>query len=105
MDNSWVTEVTVFLFLLHELFNSMLYIFNKSDNMCLDVIKLVIGSQPHLEKKDLVTGSIWSSKSFFLIYNTQDINVFDFYIYKSQFDYRSVILLDFLKFCNWVLCS
>lgn len=83
----------------------MLYIFNKSDNMCLDVIKLVIGSQPHLEKKNLVTGSIWSSKSFFLICNTWDSNVFDFYNDKCQFDYGSVILLDFLQFCNWVLRS
>lgn len=33
----WVTEVTMSLFLLRELFNSMLYVFNKSDNMCLDV--------------------------------------------------------------------
>lgn len=69
----------------------MLYIFNTSDNTRLDFIKLAIGSRPHLEKKDLAMGSFWSSKIFSFI-NTRDSNVFDFYNYKSQFDYKSVIL-------------
>lgn len=64
-------QITTPIFLPQDLLNLTLYIFNQPNNMCLDVIRTVTGPQTHLENKDLVMGSIWSSKSFFLMYNTE----------------------------------
>lgn len=70
-----MTEVTRFLFLLMN-FSSDAIHFNKSDNMCLDVIKLETGSQPHPEKKDLAVGSIWTSKSSVFSLRTHDVAMY-----------------------------
>lgn len=44
--------------------------------MCLDVIKLETGSQPHPEKKDLAVGSIWTSKSSVFSLRTHDVAMY-----------------------------